>query len=296
VESHAVVFMYHRFGEPRYPSTSVRIDQFEAHLEWLARHDFSVWPLERLVAHLHSGEPIPDRTVAITVDDAYASVYRHAYPRLRKRGWPFTVFVSADPVDQRLPDYLRWDQMREMAQHGARFANHGASHTALWKHLPGEGMEAWRLRVLADMDNGARRLREELGTGVSGALFAYPYGEYDAALADLVAEQGYTGFGQHSGVIGARADRRALPRFPMAERYASVKDFATKAAALPLNVETAPVDPLAPANPPVLELALVPAALPWERLACYAEGEPITVRWTEPERRLQAFAPAPLPP
>ena len=35
VESHAVVFMYHRFGEERYPSTSVRIDQFEAYLDWL---------------------------------------------------------------------------------------------------------------------------------------------------------------------------------------------------------------------------------------------------------------------
>ena len=32
---HAVVFMYHRFGEDRYPSTSVRIEQFEAHLGYL---------------------------------------------------------------------------------------------------------------------------------------------------------------------------------------------------------------------------------------------------------------------
>ena len=28
----AVVLMYHRFGESRFPSTSIRLEQFEAHL------------------------------------------------------------------------------------------------------------------------------------------------------------------------------------------------------------------------------------------------------------------------
>jgi len=296
VESHAVVFMYHRFGETRFPSTNVRLEQFDAHLDWLAHNGYTVWPLDRIVSQLKSGEPIPDRTVAITVDDAYASVYRRAWPRLRKRGWPLTVFVSTDAIDQRLPDYMRWEQMRELAQEGVRFANHGAAHAPLWKRRPGETHGVWRTRALADINTGARRLKEELGDAVSANVFAYPYGEYDDALADLCTELGYVVFGHHSGVIGHSSDRRALPRFPMSERYASLKEFATKAAALPLQVESAPADPLARDNPPVMEVALAPAELPWARLACYAGGDPIAVRWTEPGRRFQVTAPVPLSP
>ena len=36
-ENSAVVLMYHRFGEDRYPSTSIQIAQFEAQLELLKK-------------------------------------------------------------------------------------------------------------------------------------------------------------------------------------------------------------------------------------------------------------------
>ena len=32
---HAVILMYHRFGENDYPSTNIRLEQFDAHLEIL---------------------------------------------------------------------------------------------------------------------------------------------------------------------------------------------------------------------------------------------------------------------
>ena len=81
---HAVILMYHRFGEDQYPSTNVRLEQFEEHLEVLAQGQYNVLPLDDIVAHLQSGEPLPDRTVAITIDDAYLSVYEQAFPRLQR--------------------------------------------------------------------------------------------------------------------------------------------------------------------------------------------------------------------
>jgi peptidoglycan/xylan/chitin deacetylase (PgdA/CDA1 family) len=294
-ESHAVVFMYHRFGEERYPSTNVRMTQFKAHLDWLAENGYHVWPLERIVEHLQQDQPIPDHTVAITIDDAYASVYRRAWPLLRERGWPVTVFVSSDSIDRRFSDYATWNQLRDMARHGARFANHGASHGHLWQRLEGEDYARWRARVQGDIRKGAARLRAELGTGFNPGLFAYPYGEYDAATAELVAELGYVAFGQHSGVVDGRLDRRGLPRFPMAEKFASLTEFANKASALTLAVDSDPPDPRATANPPVLELTLLPAALDWQRLACYEAGAPLKVEWLETGRRLRVTAPAPLP-
>ena len=105
---HATILMYHRFGEDRYPSTNVRIEQFEEHLEILASGPYNVWPLEQIVDHLLTGKPLPDRTVAITIDDAYLSVFEEAFPRLRDRGFHATLFVATRPVDRNLGGYMSW--------------------------------------------------------------------------------------------------------------------------------------------------------------------------------------------
>ncbi len=293
--SHAVAFMYHRFGEDRYPSTSIRLEQFDAQLDYLAQNGFQVWPLERVVEHILRDASLPERTVAITVDDAYLSVYEHAWPRLKARGWPFTVFVNTDPVDRQLGGFMSWEQMRAMQQAGVRFANHTASHDSLAARRADEDEAAWERRVRADIERAQQRLREELGAVVDQEprLFAYPYGEYDTRAADLVRSMGYIGFGQHSGAIGALSDRRALPRYPMAEAFAAIEPFARKAASLPLPVVQAePWEPrVGTNNPPTLTLTL---AQPQRGIACYsAEGKALPITRLD-DTRLQVQAAAPL--
>jgi len=297
VPSHAVVFMYHRFGEGDYPTTNVRPEQFQAHLDHLSRAGYRVWPLERIVAERAAGRPLPDRVVAITVDDAYRSVYTEAFPRLKARGWPFTVFVATDAVDAGSPGLLTWDEMRRMAKDGATFANHSATHDHLIHRRSGEDRAAWAARVRADLARARGRLEAELGRAPD--LFAYPYGEYDPDLAALVRGMGYTPFGQQSGAVGPHSDPAALPRFPMAEAYAGLDDFRLKAASLPLPVTAAaPESPvLADANPPRLELTVEPADLRPDALACYASaGGPAVVTWLDRAAgRLAVTASGPLP-
>ncbi len=126
----------------------------------------------------------PTRAVVITVDDAYLSVYEVAYPRLKARGYPFTIFVATDTVDAGRGTYMTWSQMRAMAEGGATFANHGSSHRS-YVEWPGVVSEIDRLaRVRADIEHAERRLAEELQP-LPGIL-AYPYGEYDTSAAELV--------------------------------------------------------------------------------------------------------------
>jgi biofilm PGA synthesis lipoprotein PgaB len=300
-EPHAVVFMYHRFGEDRYPSTSIRLEQFDAQLRYLAEHDYHVWPLGRVIRHLQAREPLPDRTVALTVDDAFASVYKEAYPRLKARGWPFTVFVSTNPVDRGLTGYMSWEQMREMQANGVRFANHSADHGHLIVRRPGEREAAWQQRVRADILRAQQRLEGELGAQTNSAprLFAYPYGEYDTALAALVHSLGFTALGQQSGAIGPDSDPRVLPRYPMSEAFAGIDGFAAKAASLPLNLaEITPWDPVVTGpNPPPMSAVLADPDIEPGRVACYASRQGhIEVRWPHPgRRRFTVVAPAPLP-
>ncbi len=296
----AVIFMYHRFGEAEFPSTSVTLAQFEAQLDFLEREGFDVWPLPKLVTSLQQGKAVPDGVVVITIDDAYASVHEHAYPMLRSRGMPFTVFVATDPIDLGLSGYMTWAQLRELHEAGATLANHGASHGYLVQRKENETEQEWQQRVRADIAKGQSRLQEEIDTRVNASpqLFAYPFGEYDVAMMQMLEAMGYVAFGQHSGAAGVHDDLRALPRFPVNERYGKLPDFALKARTLPFAVEeAAPVDPLVgDGEAPVLTLAFGESAADLDRLACYFGSEALEIRWTNrAERRAEVRTDSALP-
>lgn len=252
----AVILIYHHFGEAQYPATNVSLAQFDAHLDHLEANQFQVWPLEKIVRQLKAKKPLPARVVAITIDDAYRSIYTHAYPRLKQRGWPFTVFVSTDPVDKKMPAFMSWEEMREMQPHGATFANHSTYHDFLITLQANETLKAWQQRTRNDLLQAQQRLIDELGS--APALFAYPYGEYNHALQQIIAKLGWSAFGQQSGVASRYSNLLAIPRYPMAGPFAAMEQFNTKVMSLPLPVtHIMPSDPTSTLqNPPRLQLIL----------------------------------------
>jgi len=282
----AVVLMYHRFGEDDFPSTSIRIEQFRAQMEYLSEAGFAVVPLADVHAALREGRPLPERAVAITVDDAYRSVYEVAWPVFRAYGYPFTVFVATDAVDDELPSLMTWAQMREMSATGATFANHGAAHRSVLERADGASDAEWLAAVRADVDKGAMRIADELG--LLPGSFAYPYGEYTTAVADLLRGMGYQSFGQQSGAIGPQSDDRALPRYPLAESFGDLDEFRTKVASLPLPVAAVdPWDPVTGSAQPAISITLAADdELLFAQLACYFAGQgKVAARWTEPGRQ-----------
>lgn len=286
----AVVLMYHRFGEDAFPSTNIRMDQFEAQLQFLEDGGFQIWPLPKLVSALQSDEAIPDKTVVITIDDAYRSVYEKAFPLLKKRAWPFTVFVSTDAVDNELAGFMSWDQLRELHSNGATLANHTARHDYLIRKKAGEGERDWLQRIRDDVNKAQMRLQKEIGPQVneSPRLFAWPYGEYSAAVADLLQEMNYVALGQQSGAIDKHSDLRALPRYPVNERYGDTSDFAVKARSLALPVlDVEPWDPLVAEDlPPVMKVRLAESDANLDQLACYFGGERLEPVWLDKDKRV----------
>lgn len=287
----AVVFMYHRVGDDRFPSTNVTIAQFEQHLDYLAERNIPVWSLPRLVSAMKAGEPVPDDVVVITIDDAYESFYQNGVPLLEKYDFPFTVFVSTDPVDEGLGDYMSWEQLRDLATRGGTLANHTATHAHLLERNSGEDETAWLERVVQDIGKAQQRLQAEVGEDINEnpRLFAYPYGEYNAVIADRLAMMGYVSFGQHSGALDAASDRRALPRFPVNERYAALDDFMLKAQTLPMPVrEVDPWDPVVTGKvPPEMQVHLGESRMQPGSLGCYFGSERLEPEWSH---EMQVFS------
>ena len=245
---HATILMYHRFGEDRFPSTNVRLEQFEEHLEILASGDYHVLPLDDIVESLQTGTPLPDRAVAITIDDAYLSVYEEAFPRLKVRGFPATLFVATRPVDRNLRSYMSWDQIREWQAAGFGIGSQTQTHP----HMHRIPIEANREEITISNE----RFLAELG--MRPTLFAYPYGEYNLEVLELVKETGFVAaFGQNSGVAHGYDGFFELPRFAMNEQYGNRERLELAINGLPLKVnQIVPDDVFLTENPPLYGFTL----------------------------------------
>ncbi|MFO7858328.1 MAG: polysaccharide deacetylase family protein [Ectothiorhodospiraceae bacterium] len=273
----AAIFTYHHVAEDTPESTSVKPDTFRAHLEYLEENDFHVWDLPRLLDALQNGGDIPDKTVALTFDDAYQSVYDEVFPQMQERDWPFTVFVATDAVD-RHAIYMDWDELRELDDADVTIANHSVSHDHMARPRPDEDRDDWLERMESEIVDAQDVLEDKLDD--PPPIFAWPYGESSPATRDLLRELDFVGLGQQSGAVAHYShDFAALPRFPMAVGFAGVEDFALKARARPLPVQA--TDPEsgvldADAEAQSLQLTLMDGPYRAEAVNCFAGGTSIT--------------------
>ena len=298
-DGRAVILVYHHIGTTTPASTSVTPERFASHLDLLAAGGYRVVPLADVVEALRSGKALPDRAVVLTFDDAYRSVYTEAFPRLRHRGWPFTVFVNTDAVDGRHANTMNWNQLREIEDGGGTAGNHSRTHDHLVRRRDGETREQWRRRVGDDIVWARRRLEAELAAPLD--MFAYPYGEFTAELEALVRGLGLAAVGQQSGPVGAGTDTVRIPRFPMATGYDDPANLAEKLRTRALRVEVvAPRGRVLPARggPPALTLRVLSRGFAPDSLTCFATGQGRAgVVWLDRQRReVQVRAVAPLPP
>ncbi|NQW00761.1 MAG: polysaccharide deacetylase family protein [Rhodospirillales bacterium] len=291
--SSAVIVMYHRFGEQDYPSTNLTLDQLDAHIAELTSGPYTVLPVLEIIRKLKSGEPLPERTVGITIDDAYRSIYTHAWPRLKAANLPFTVFVSTAQLDHGSSQNLSWDQVREMRDSGVTVGHHSVSHL----HMPKAAADEIDKEILV----ATNRFRSELGAVPH--LFAYPYGETSLAIKAAIKEAGFlAAFGQHSGVADGQGDVLYLPRFGLNERFGGIDRFRLIVNALSLPVrEMTPADPLIGSeNPPAIGFTVngggdgLPENL--DQMSCFLshEGQRAEITLLGPRVEIRARQPLPV--
>ncbi len=264
-----VVLLYHHVDTKTPALTSISPAQFERHLEILEEEGFTVLPLSELTetAMADTGN---SRLAAITFDDAYLSIYHNALPLLKSRGWPFTVFVATEPVETGNPFYMSWVQLQELTKHGGEIANHTHSHTHLIRMQPEEDHDSWLSRVRVDISTASELMAEN---GFTSNAFAFPYGEYNEALLELVNDMAMVGYGQQSGAIGPQSHPALLPRFPLSGIYVGEAAFRDKIRSLPMPISFPNSKPLVTdTHKPELHLRFVEGGANPARLTCYGPG------------------------
>lgn len=289
--SHAlVVLQYHHVSEETPAATSVSPERFARHMDWLEENRYSIVSMEELIKLLKAKKPLPDKAAVITFDDGYTSIYSTAWPILRQRNWPFTVFINSQHHDEKNRQYMSWEQLRELAKSGVTIGNHSVSHDHMIRAREGEKASAWLQRMRQEVEVAQKRIDTELGR--QPKIFAYPFGEHNSELEALLKDLQYVAFAQHSGPIAAFDTLQALPRFPFGGVYGDMKDFALKTSSMPMPVSAVKLvdekrrpllDPLVPNE--VSRVGLIftgdPAVL--KTVSCFYSGKPVKAQIKDKE-------------
>ncbi|WP_326540127.1 polysaccharide deacetylase family protein [Pseudorhodoferax sp.] len=222
---------------------------FERRLHVIARSRLRVVPLDELVSRLEQGRPVGG-LLCLTIDDGWTGFARFAWPALKQRGWPCTLYLTTWyairgwPVLNVLRRYLAW---RGVAL--APEAESPAAERALLQQAAGQAgidlscpdgqlfcitppaelaalvqqgldlqVHTHRHRLpsapdalAAEIDDNRRHLAEA-GNPRADHL-CYPSGEYTAAQIPLLAGMGLrSATTTQPGLVNTRSDRWQLPR------------------------------------------------------------------------------------
>lgn len=200
------VLMYHKI--PNEPPRSkhrtwVTAANFENHLRWLSRlgyQSLTMLDLKKVIDGTASLSDLPKKPIVITLDDGYVDNCTNAVPLLKKYGFSAIIFCLGDfsihdncwdaSDDEEVAPLMTADQLKELAYSGIEIAAHTLSHV----HLPQVSKEdAWE-----EIFQSKKNLEAALGREV--VSFAYPYGEYNDEVVEMVKQAGFTfGFATSTG-------------------------------------------------------------------------------------------------
>ena len=208
-ESGVSVFMYHRFGEDKYPSTNVSEEQFLSHIDYILNNEIKVIKFEELI----KDKNVESGTIG------YRG-YQHASP--------VTLFLSTEIIDNRTNGYMTWEEIKTFVDEGGSIGQHTSSHL----HMPLNSISEIKEDILNSHKSWIKNI------GYIPKLFAYPYGESSNEVIDILKEFGIShAFGQHSGVISSFDNQYYLPRFSLNERFGDIDRFEFAVNAYSLNIK-----------------------------------------------------------
>jgi peptidoglycan/xylan/chitin deacetylase (PgdA/CDA1 family) len=175
---------------------SLPVDVFEQQASWIARA-MEVLDLDRALGLVDRGGGLPRGTTALTFDDGYAGVHRHAFPILQRLGVRPTLFLVSgafdgtvraeewvDPEDRigYEPTVIAQDAVRELAEAGWSFGSHSHTHRDL--------TELSEEECGRDLRESRERLESMLGRQVR--WLAYPKGRHAEHVRRAARAAGFT--------------------------------------------------------------------------------------------------------
>jgi len=203
---------------------------FERQMEYLVARGYRTVTLDDVHEWQMGRRVLPAKSVVLTFDDGEASVYKYAYPILKRYGLRATAFVVTSRVGT-VWDGMRcmdWGQLRDMQENGVFDIE---SHTDDMHYKTGarddrepvfvaesEGPGAravgakWDASVFNDLARSHAAIERYIGR--SPSYLAWPYGFGNPAVDQIALDAGFT----------RTCSLRARPNLPLGPARLAVSD------------------------------------------------------------------------
>ena len=161
------VYMFHNISDVG-DTYSISLEHFKEMLDYFSENK-KIVDIDTLINEKYSDN------IVLTFDDAYKSVYEHAYPLLKEMNVPYYVFICNEFTDK--DEYLSSDMIKKMSDDSkCIIGSHGMKH-ALSRFMDDDTYKN-------DLKESKNILESLIGKKVSD--FAFPYGSMYACSDDNI--------------------------------------------------------------------------------------------------------------
>ncbi|VDN46807.1 Chitin deacetylase [Petrocella atlantisensis] len=168
----------------------VTLENFEAQMLYLYEQNYHTLTLPEVMAYYYNDAEIPEKSVLITFDDCYQSLWYYAYPVLKKYNFNAVAFVvtgwlndEPEPFNQDKSICLTTESLKDMGD-VFEYANHTHDFHIRLNPTTNKAMVSSDLEFSEDLD---RCNANTLIT--SPQVFAYTFGLYNDANIALLKEK-----------------------------------------------------------------------------------------------------------
>jgi len=220
------ILCYHNFNPTKKGSMNMTPEKFEAEMKIMKDNGFTIIPLKEAVAYLQGKRAsLPPKSVVLSFDDGWKSVYTYIVPIMKKYDLTATLFIYPQTISGG-KNALTWQELKELQQTGMfDIQSHTYDHPNFKQMKKRMSAEKYAQYVKMQMEKSKNILEEKTGTKIT--LLAWPFGIYDDYLEQQAANAGY----EMAFTIDARTANRsfkpmAQPRFMVIDGY-TLQGFAS---------------------------------------------------------------------
>ncbi|MGJ8656821.1 MAG: polysaccharide deacetylase family protein [Akkermansiaceae bacterium] len=208
------VLGYHDFSSTRAVKEMViRPSKFREQMQAIKDLKLSVITLEDFILWKQHKKSIPDKSILITIDDGWKSVYEEAYPILKEFGYPFTIYLYTNYIDTG-GSSMTSEMIKEMMQNGCTIGSHSVSHpmpSIIRKHQRA-GADEYREFIDTEIGESKKILEETFKTPI--ITYVYPGGLHTPEMFESAANFGYKHlFTVRPGKVTRKTDDNLIPRY-----------------------------------------------------------------------------------
>ena len=185
------VLGYHVFSKTRKVQDMViRTSKFRQQMQAIKDLGLNVISLEDFILWKQGKKTIPDRSILITIDDGWKSVYTDAYPILKEFGYPFTIYLYTNFINNG-GRTLSNEQIEEMMQNGCSIGSHSVSHPlpSKVKREKRKGTEPYLKYLRHEFGQSKNLLKAKFKKPIT--TYVYPGGHHDDEMNLVSSELGY---------------------------------------------------------------------------------------------------------